>query len=229
MSGETKDVATHALVFELEYVAARKRKVEFDALKSAMAKKNVELTLVLFAKSGMPPTPRVAVRKTLEAVGKSADAIEKAVAEVEKASNEYCATGAVPDAGLEKLVAATRERGIPVLAVTALPEEKARELMDRLGLAEMGVELLVPDEVKESFPRADDWLKMLKKIGRESATIVAVVSSRVACRGALTAGAACVVVPDEFTEHQDFGGAKLVLDSLSEMEPDEILDLTLRM
>ncbi|MBT8045572.1 MAG: hypothetical protein KJN67_00270, partial [Pontiella sp.] len=97
------------------------------------------------------------------------------------------------------------------------------------GLDALGVELIVPDEVKESFPRADDWLKILKQCDKEHATLVAVVSSQIACKGALTAGAACIVVPDEYTVFQDFSGAKMVLDSLADEKPDAILDLTLRM
>jgi beta-phosphoglucomutase-like phosphatase (HAD superfamily) len=101
--------------------------------------------------------------------------------------------------------------------------------MDRLGLTKLGVELIVPDEVKESFPRADSWLKILKKYDKEDATLVAVVSSQTACKGALTAGAACIAIPDAFTAFQDFSGAKIVLDSLADANPDELLDLTLRM
>ena len=46
---------------------------------------------------------------------------------------------------------------------------------------------------------------------------------------ALTAGAACIVVPDDYTAFQDFGGAVLVLDKLADEKPDAILDMTLRM
>jgi beta-phosphoglucomutase-like phosphatase (HAD superfamily) len=221
--------ATHALIFELEYVAARKRPVEFSAIKSAVATKGVELTQVSFARSGMSPLSRAAITSVLRAAGKKADAIEKAVAAVDKEVLAYCQSGAELDKGLAKLIKAVQARDIPVLAFTALPENVAHVLMKTLGLDNMDVELVIPDEVKESFPRADSWLKMLKKCDKEDATLVAVVSSQIACKGSLTAGAACIAVPDEFTVHQDFSGAKLVLDALSDVKPDEILDLTLRM
>lgn len=230
MSGDVKTVrATHALIFELEYVAAKKRKVEFGAIKEAIKTKGVELTPVSFVRAGMSPVPRAAVTSVLLQAGKKADAIEKAVASVEKEVAAYCAKGAELDKGLEKLIKEVQGRDIPVLAFTALPEADAIALMDQLGLSKMGVELIVPDEVKESFPRADSWLKMLKKCDKEDATLVAVVSSQVACKGGLTAGAACIVVPDEYTEFQDFSGAKMVLGSLGDAKPKEILDLTLRM
>lgn len=221
--------ATHALVFELEYVAAKKRHVEFEAIKSAVETKGVELTPVSFVRAGLSPIARAAVTHVLTQAGKKADAIEKAVAEVEKAVAAYCRTEAKLDAGLEKLICAAQKRGVEVLAFTALPAELAKALMDQLGLAAMGVELMIPDEVKESFPRADSWLKMLKKYDKEDSALVAVVSSQIACKGGLTAGATCIAVPDEFTECQDYGGAKLVLNSLADVKADELLDLTLRL
>jgi beta-phosphoglucomutase-like phosphatase (HAD superfamily) len=226
---EKKARATHALIFELEYVAAKARAVEYESIKSAVAGKGVELTPVLFSRSGMSPVHRTAVTDVLTLAGKKSDAIEKAVAEVGRAVADYCENSAVLDAGLDKLIKATQARSIPVLAFTALSRDLAEKLMARLGLNEKGVELIVPDEVKDSFPRADDWLKMLKQCDKEHATIVAVVSSQVACKGALTAGAACVVVPDEYTGFQDFGGAMLVFDALTDEKPDTILDMTLRM
>ena len=226
---EKKVRATHALIFELEYVAARKRQVEFAAIKSAVKTKGVELTPVSFARSGMSPLSRTAIEKVLTQAGKKADAIEKAVASVDKEVTAYCENDAELDKGLEKLIKAVQVKGIPVLAFTALPEAVAVTLMEKLGLGEMGVELVIPDEVKESFPRADSWLKMLKKCDKEDATLVAVVSSQIACKGGLTAGAACIVVPDEFTAFHDFSGAKMVLDSLGDVKPQKILDLTLRM
>lgn len=226
---ETLVSTTHALIFELEYVAAKTRAVEFAGLKSAAKTKGVELTPILFSRSGMSPLHRSAVTDVLKRAGKKTDAIEKAVAEVNKTVAKYCEDDAELDKGLAKLIKATQKRGIPVATFTALPEAIAHKLMAKLGLDKLGVELIIPEEVKESFPRADDWLKMLKQCDKEDATLVAVVSSQIACKGALTAGAACIVVPDEFTTFQDFSGAKMVLETLSDEKPDKILDLTLRM
>jgi beta-phosphoglucomutase-like phosphatase (HAD superfamily) len=220
---------THALIFELEYVAAAKRVVEFEAIKKAIQSKGVELSPVAFCRSGMSPLSRAAITDVLTQAGKKADAIEKAVAEVDKVVANYCENEAELDKGLEKLIKATLARDIPVVTFTALPEAVAKKLMAKLGLDELGVELIIPEEVKGSFPRADDWLKMLKQCDKEGVTLVAVVSSQVACKGALTAGAACIAVPDEYTAFQDFSGAKLVLDSLTDEKPDTMLDLTLRM
>lgn len=222
-------LSTHALIFELEYVAARTRAVEFASLKSAMKTKGVELTPILYSRSDMSPLHRAAVTDLLTRAGKKSDAIEKAVAEVDRTVTDYCENKAELDKGLEKLIKATMARNIPIITFTALPKAIALKLMKKLGLDALGVELIIPDDVKATFPRADNWLKMLKQCNKEHATIVAVVSSQVACKGALTAGAATIVVPDEFTSFQDFSGAKMVLENLADEKPDTILDLTLRM
>ena len=70
---------------------------------------------------------------------------------------------------------------------------------------------------------------MLKQSNKDHVTLVAVVSSQVACKGALTAGASCIVVPDEYTAFQDFGGAMMVLDSLRDEKPDTMQDLPMRL
>ena len=117
--------ATHALIFELEYVAARKRKVEFAAIESVVKAKGVDLTPAAFARSGMSPLPRAAITSVLQQAGKKAGAIEKAVASVEKEITAYCKNDAELDKGLEKLIKAVQEMDIPVLAFTALPEADA--------------------------------------------------------------------------------------------------------
>lgn len=226
---ETLTSSTHALIFELEYVAAKTRHIEFLSIQSAAKTKGVEVTPIQFSRSSMSPLHRAAVTDVLKRAGKKTDAIEKAVAEVDKTVAKYCESEAELDKGLAKLIKATLARGIPVVTFTALPKATAEVLMKKLGLDTMGVELIIPDDVKAVFPRADNWLKMLKQCNKEHATIVAVVSSQTACKGALTAGAATIVVPDEYTAFQDFSGAKMVLDSLVGEKPDAILDLTLRM
>ncbi len=220
---------THALMIELEYAAAKIRKVEFEAIRRGIEPKGVALTPIAFSRSPMSPLHRTAVTDILLDAGKRVDAIEKAVAHVDKSVADYCQNEAEPDVGLANLIKAAQARNVSVIAFTALLEKHANVLMSRLELDEMGVHLIIPEKIKESFPQADDWLKMLKQLRMESVVLVAIVSSQVACKGALTAGATCIVIPDEFTAYQDFSGAKFVLDNLIDENPETLLNLTLRM
>jgi|TARA_A100001015_G_scaffold14394_2_gene16833 beta-phosphoglucomutase-like phosphatase (HAD superfamily) len=220
---------THALMIELDYVAVSLRPVEFAAIKRGIEPKGIELTTVAFSRSPLSPDHRTAVTDILKAAGNKADAIEKAVGEVDKSVKNFIQQEAQPNAALNKLVEAAQKRGVAVFAYSALDQDDADVLMEKLGLHERGVSLLIPEEQRETFPRADDWLKMLKQVDIDTKTVVAVVSSQLACKGALTAGAAVISIPDEYTHFQDFSGSAFVLDSLSDQKPDLLLDKTLRM
>ena len=220
--------ATHMLILELDYIAVSLRQVEFEAIKRGIEPKGIELTQAAFCRSAMASDHRTAVTDILKAAGNKADAIEKAVGEVDRSVKDFCERTAELNKGVGAMIKAAQRRGVHVAVYSALDDDIALALMDKLGLSELGVELIIPEESSAYFPKADDWLKLLKQSGHEKKTLVAVVSSQVACKGALTAGAACIVVPDTYTAFQDFTGAMFVLDELSNEKPDHILDLTLR-
>jgi beta-phosphoglucomutase-like phosphatase (HAD superfamily) len=222
-------IFTHALLIELDYVAVSLRPVEFEAIKRGIEPKGIELTPAAFCRSPLSPDHRTAVTDILKAAGNKADEIEKAVGEVNKSVAAFCANESEPNPAITKLVKAAQARGVVVFAYSALNETDASALLTRLGLDELGVELILPEEQRETFPRADDWLKMLKQVAIENKTIVAVVSSQLACKGALTAGASVIAIPDQYTCFQDFSGAAFILDNLGDEKPDQLLDHTLRM
>ncbi len=219
---------THALVIELDYVALNIREVEFEAIKRGIEPKGIELTLSSFSKSSMSPNHRLAITDVLKAAGNKADAIEKAVSEVDKSVKDYCLNKAYLNKGIIELVKAAKSRNIAVKFYTTLDLDLADNLLEKFGLTDLGVDLINPSEIGYSFPKADDWLKMLKELDLEDKVIISIVSSQVACKGALTSGATCIAVPDRFTSFQDFSGAIFILDDLSDQKPEYLLDHTLR-
>ena len=228
-SQNNEEKFTHVLMIELDYVIVNLREIEYQAIKKGIAPKGVELTNSMFSKSTMSPNHRALIANILNSVGKKADAIEKAVNEVNKSIIEYCSENAVMSPGVVELIKTAHSRNVNVKLYSSLDNQIAKNLINKIGLADMDIEIINPSEIGEFFPKADDWLKMLKKADIEDKTIVAVVSSQLACKGALTAGASCIVVPDEFTDFQDFSGAMFILDKLNDKDPNHILDLTLRM
>ncbi len=220
---------THVLMIELDYVAVNLRGVEFESIKRGIAPKGVELTEAMFSKSKMSPNHRAVISNILKSVGKKSDAIEKAVGEVNKSIIDYCTNHAVINSGLIELIKSAQARKVCVKFYSSLNKELSEVLISKIGINDMDIEIIYPTDIGESFPKADDWLKMLKKADIEDKTIVAVISSQLACKGALTAGASCVVVPDRFTNFQDYSGSMFILDKLNDKKPDHILDLTLRM
>ena len=147
--------------------------------------------------------------------------------EVKKSVASYFGENDSLNDGIKELIKSAKDRNVEVKFYSTTEKSLVDRLLINLGLDE--IDIIIPSEINDIFPKADDWLKMLKQVNIEDKTIVAVVSSQLACKGALTAGASCVVVPDEFTEFQDFSGSKFILDKIDNIKPDEILDHTLRM
>lgn len=229
LNDNNKEVFTHVLMIDLDYVAVNIREVEFESIKKGLEPKGVDLTQSIFSKSSMSPNHRETIKDILNLFGKKSDAIEKAVNEVNKSVADYCINHAKLNSGVQELIKSAQSRNVAVKLFSALDSVLSNNLLDKLGLSDQGIELINPDEIRESFPRADDWLKMLKKANIEDKTIVAVISSQLACKGALTAGAACIAIPDKYTTFQDFSGAKFTLEKLTDECPELLLDHTLRM
>lgn len=216
------------LFFELEFIAVNGREVLFNAVGEVLAPKGIEVTRPLFVRHGLAPRPAAAVQALLKAAGKNMASGDPLSAQAEAAMLKAFGESAVLNKGLAALIKAAQQRQIQAVAVSAWPEKNARELFEKLGLDQMGVELAAFDSNDPVFPRADHWLRLLKQRGQEHLPMMAVVSSRAACKGALTAGATVIAVPDAFTGFQDFTGAKVILDSVSGMSPDDLLDLAVR-
>ena len=129
---------------------------------------------------------------------------------------------------LPALIKTAQECNIQVVALSAWPEAAAKELMKKTGLDALGVDLVAMDSIDPIFPRADHWLRILKQRGQENIPLIAIVGSRAACKGALTAGATAIALPDVYTAFEDFTGAKVVLETLGDMPAKELLDLVSR-
>lgn len=223
-----KKTAREVLFFELETVATTGREAMFEAVKKVMKSKDIEVTPALFSKCGITARPGAAIQAMIDDSGRNLSTGDQLAASAETAMKKYFASDAELNAGLPALIKAAQAMNIEVVAISAWPADVAEALMKKLGLDELGVALEALDSTDAAFPRADHWLRLLKQREQDTIPQIAVVSSRFACKGALTAGATCIAVPDAYTTFEDFAGAKIVLDLLGDMKPQELLDLVSR-
>jgi beta-phosphoglucomutase-like phosphatase (HAD superfamily) len=223
-----KAKAREVLFFELEYVAVNGRQLMFDTLKQVMKSKDIEVTPALFARSGLSPRPGPSIQAMIEASGRNLTTGDQLTEQAEGLLVKAFADKTVLVKELPALIKAAQAQNIQVVALSAWPEAVAKELMKKTGLSEMGVDLVAMDSVDPIFPRADHWLRILKQRGQDEIPAIAIVGSRAACKGALTAGATCIALPDAYTAFEDFTGAKVVLDTLGDLSAKELLDLVSR-
>ena len=225
-AAESADPSTlAALILELDGVAVETRTALCEAATAALKKAGVKLNPALFARYGLAASPATIAHHLvakLEVAGLSA---EDLAAALDQRLESYLGSEARLLAPVEKLIKVAQQRGLPVAVLTALSEEQARPLMERLGLTASQVRLFAfKDEDKGGFPRADIWLKVAKGLGKSARFCVAVTSSQTSAKSALSAGMRCVAVPDSFTSHHDFGGVDVVLDSWDDLSAGELLD-----
>jgi len=81
------------------------------------------------------------------------------------------------------------------------------------------------DIVPRKKPAPDIYLLALERLGMPADRVLAIEDSRPGLTAALDAGLACVVTVNGYTEHEDFTGAALVVDSFGDpgAEPVTVL------
>jgi len=220
--------AREVLFFELEYVAVNGRQLVFDVLKQVMKSKDIDVTPALFSRCGLTPRPGKAIQAMIADSGRNLTTGDQLTEQAESLLIKAFAEKAELNKSLPAIIKAAQGMNIQVVALSAWPEAAAKELMKKTGLFEMGVDLVAMDSTDPIFPRADHWLRILKQRGQDEIPAIAIVASRAACKGALTAGATCIALPDAYTAFEDFTGAKAVLDTLGDLSAKELLDLVSR-
>ena len=225
---ETKEAppATCLVLFELDHLVGHTRRAAYEVLKSILNEKSIEISPVQFARYCLAAKPEFYMEAIQEAVGAKKLSTRKLVEDVTNGiSLHLTSSNLTLPPSLKKLLEKTREKGGRAVALTILPEAIRNNLSSRLGLAELGVTLTPCDQVDAHWPRADSWLKLVKEHNLSTMKAVALTTSASSCRSALTSGCRVVVVPDEFTSFQDFGGARLIADTIEDLKADEVLEL----
>jgi beta-phosphoglucomutase-like phosphatase (HAD superfamily) len=200
----------------------------YEIVKKVMKSKDMDVTPMLFSKCGLTARPAAAIQALIEDSGRNLTTGDQLAVQAEAEMKKFFAGDVELNAALPALIKAAQEKNINVVALSPWGEEQAAALMKKLGLDAMGVDLEAINCEEETFPRADHWLRILKQREVDMIPAIALVTSVASCRGALTAGATVVAIPDAYTAFEDFSGAKVILDSLDEMKPAELLDLVSR-
>ncbi len=225
-TGVEEQGSPYALLFELEGVAIEARKAEFEVLQSLLREHKVDVTAHHFSKHCLNTSPRHYLPDLLELLGARKISANKLAEEIDSGMALYFSSSeAVLRSTLQAVLAAAAERDMPLAMLTAIKPSTAESLMKQLGLDQWNVQLFDFERQDRVFPRADSWLKMAKSLSRTPRQCLALAGSMVSSKSALSAGMRCVVIPDEFTLFQDFGGADVVVDSDAELDPNELLDM----
>jgi len=213
------------LVLELEYMLFPGRQLMFKSFSSVLNSQQINLDQAAFSRYCLHRAVEKNLQDLLPALGKKEIAADALAAKIKKqfeASLNDPANHAAP--GLPAFLKKAVESNFKIGLLSFLPEENAKELMKRLP-PELNACLLVMKKEADDLPTPDSWLSLLKTMEIVPRCALAVVDGNPACKSALAVGMGCVVVPDSFTNWQDFSGADLVAENISDLKMNEITAL----
>lgn len=216
--------SSYNLIFELEGAAVDGRAKLFESAKQVFQKAGIALTdrqLARYCTHGALPQ---IVTKLVEEAGAGKLGPE-AADQILAAYHDSFRGGAQVHPLFAAFLAETARRGIRATAITILPEDIAQSVLERSGLAAQGVELHVFVEAERHFPRVDCWMKVVRQVAKSPRSCIAIAGCRDSGKSALSSGMRCVVIPDQFTGHQDFSGVDAVLESAEDQSPSALLDI----
>jgi hypothetical protein len=228
-TASAREPSTRGLVFELEYLAVPGRRVLFEVVTQILKDKEISAPPVLLSQFLLALPLGKGVEGLLGAVGKKKLSADKLTAEIQEQYLRKLKQASLRlDGTLGALLADAAKANLLVGAISFLPADPARELVERLGLKEALTLEVMPDKAEHGREPsvAEVCRKLLLAMKLPAQGGVALCSSAETCQGALIAGLHCVAVPDEYTGHQDFSGGDLVLENLKELRLKVLLEMT---
>jgi HAD superfamily hydrolase (TIGR01509 family) len=115
--------------------------------------------------------------------------------------------------------------GLAVGMASSSPRRWVRSHLERLGLAGHFPVICCLDDCGTTKPDPASYLLACSRLGVAPAGALAVEDSRNGLLAAKSAGLHCLVVPNVMTAHMDFTEADMVLGSLGEAGPLQVIDL----
>lgn len=210
------------LLFELEKIAVPGQRILFEACQKVLKEKQVALTPVLWSRYGLSAPLAQGLGRLLATVDKKSLSADKLAHEVKELFLREISRPAVKlNAVLDVLLTDADKHNIKIGAFTFLPDEQAQALLAHLGLQER-IRLQVMHKTDVALPTPKCWLMTCNAIAVPARRCVALADSALACNAAIEAGLRCIVVPDEFTAFQDFGGADQVVEELKDVHAKEL-------
>jgi HAD superfamily hydrolase (TIGR01509 family) len=124
--------------------------------------------------------------------------------------------------GVLELIKEAKLRGLGLGVASSSSRWWVQGHLERLGVFESFDVVATGDEVERTKPDPAVYLLALERLRVPASKAIALEDSPNGVRAAHAAGIACVAVPNDVTRHLDLSAADALLDSLSELNLDEL-------
>lgn len=221
-----EDASKYAVLFVLEGVSGSERQATFDVLTSILQDQGVKIIPAHVSRFCLESQPEEYLPNLLGEVGASRLSVDKLAEDVRGGIAMQLGSRSVSMPGrIREFLHFAKEKDLELAAISALPQTSAMALMESLGIADLGVELMVMDhDSDQHFPRADSWLKLARSLKKSPKECSVVAGGRMEVRAAISAGIRCVAIPDQFTAFEDFSGSNAIIEDVEGFSLEDLLD-----
>ncbi len=153
-----------------------------------------------------------------------ADSPESLLAESDTLYEQQLALGVQPMPGLAHWIDALRASGLPFGLATSSRRKFVTQILATVEWADDLAFQLTGDDVQRGKPDPEMYLKAASKLGVPATQMLVLEDSGNGTAAAVAAGAITVSVPSEHTKSQNFDGAFLIADSLSDRRLHALID-----
>ncbi len=207
------------LIFELENLALHARRIRYEVLAGIFNEQQIAFSEVEFSRYCLG-RPDDYLPNLLEKVGyTSAPATMVAERLRGETLSRLMQKNATIDPTLRLWLDEAKKRGMPIAAVTSLPQEAADSVAAHLAFENWGIRVFAATDPKGFYSPAS-WGHAAHAISRRASHCVAIVTGAAWGLAALAAGCKVIAAPDEFTAFENFSGMDYVPASLKDLKPD---------
>lgn len=128
-----------------------------------------------------------------------------------------------PLPGVVELLKMAKEKELKISTGTSSREFRVANQLNRLDLMQYFDAMSTADQSHDVKPAPDVFLKAAELLGVEPEECLVIEDSANGLIAADRAGMRCIVVPNQITRSMDFRGAYKVVDSLEDLDLDEIM------
>lgn len=128
-----------------------------------------------------------------------------------------------PKEGVIEFVEMVKCRGLKLALATSATRQKPVKHLTRLGLIDKFDELITSEDVNRIKPYPDLFLKAADRLNIQSDEALVIEDSFNGLQAGMNAGMRVLIVPNRVTMHSDFNGYYCRLNSLAEINMDDLL------
>ena len=204
-----------AIFFELETVAVAGRNALYEATKSAMKDKGVEMAPVDFSRFILDHPLAEGLARLLKNKGGKKNSAKSLATKIMADINLWAGSGLEMHPVLAQWIGKQEEQRLSFGAACGWGPDLAEALDTALSLKEKGVLVSSLPMEDAGAPHAEVWLGLARQAKVPPPLCVVLATSMHAAKAAIAVGMRTVAIEDDFNAFQDFSGSDCVTETLN--------------